>query len=314
MPSVAVRCNDPALRLKLQRWVADQQLDPPRSLTLDVWRGEPPSVVDRRLPFRQPELTIRGGPPEGGVRLWWGRAPALAEIPEGSRTAGVALSDQAAERFDECAGTFLPVVLLFLLRRSGWHHVHAASAVDQLGTGWLLAGNARAGKSTTAALLAGAGWRVGGDDAAFLARRGDRIVAHVPRSPIALRSDAVRMLADQLPGVPGGGGGGGGGGGLAMGDFWPEELGGTWTPCVDPGVVLFTNTRRGSRLTYATPLTAREATAELVRWSAWVMLEPELAQEHLDLMAQLAQQARCFRVALGRDLVHEPGRLAQVVR
>jgi hypothetical protein len=193
------------------------------------------------------------------------------------------------------------VVLLFLLRRAGWHHLHAATAVDQTGTGWLVAGNARAGKSTTAALLARAGWRVGGDDAAFLARRGDHVVAHAPRAPIALRSDALRLLAGRLPELPGG-----------RPDYWPEELGGSWTSCVDPGVILFTNTRRGSRLTYATPLTAREATAELVRWSAWVMVEPELAQEHLDLIAQLARQARCFRVALGRDVVHEPALLERV--
>ena len=191
--------------------------------------------------------------------------------------------------------------LAALLRRAGWHHLHAATAVDKSGAGWLVAGNARSGKSTTAALLARSGWPVGGDDSAFLALRGDRVVAHAPRAPIALRSDALRMLAGRLPDLPAG-----------ISDYWPEELGGGWTSCVDPGVILFTNTRRGSRLTSATPLSHREAAAELVRWSAWAMIEPELAQEHLDLLARLARQARCYRVALGRDVVHEPALLERV--
>jgi len=39
-----------------------------------------------------------------------------------------------------------------------------------------------------------------------------------------------------------------------------------------------------------------------VRWSAWVTLEADLAQAHLDLLGALAGQARSFRLTLGPDL------------
>jgi len=55
-------------------------------------------------------------------------------------------------------------------------------------------------------------------------------------------------------------------------------------------------------ITSVTAVRPAEALAELVRWSAWVSLEPELAQEHLDLLAALAGQAACYRVSLGPDL------------
>jgi hypothetical protein len=55
------------------------------------------------------------------------------------------------------------------------------------------------------------------------------------------------------------------------------------------------------------------ALAELVRWSAWVMLEPDLAQDHLDVLTRLTGQARCFRVTLGRDLFTRPNRLVELV-
>jgi len=53
--------------------------------------------------------------------------------------------------------------------------------------------------------------------------------------------------------------------------------------------------------------------AGLVRWSAWVMLEPERAQQHLDLLARLAAQVRGYRVVLGRDLFRHPARLQELI-
>jgi hypothetical protein len=184
----------------------------------------------------------------------------------------------------------------------GWYHLHAATAIDPKGRGWLVAGNAHAGKSTTAALLAASGWRVGTDDAAFLERRGDRIVVHTCRAPIALREGGRRLLAHA--------------GGVSLPDrgktgYWPEDLGGVWTPLVDPEVVIFTAV--GNAKTSAQPVERRGALAELVRWSAWVMLEPDLAQDHLNVLTQLTGQARCYRVTLGRDLFSQPNRLIELV-
>jgi hypothetical protein len=94
--------------------------------------------------------------------------------------------------------------------------------------------------------------------------------------------------------------------------FWPEELGGVWTPRVTPEIVIFSSVGTGARTT-AEPIGQSRALAQLVRWSAWVMLEPELAQRHLDVLARLAGEARCYRVTLGRDLFARPNRLLELV-
>jgi hypothetical protein len=189
-----------------------------------------------------------------------------------------------------------------LLRRVGWFHLHAATANDPTGRGWLVAGNAHAGKSTTAALLAASGWQVGTDDAAWLEQQGDTVRVHTCHAPIALRDGGRRLLARA--------------GGIPLPDrgkigYWPEDLGGVWTPLVTPQIVIFTTV--GNVRTTAVPIPRPVALAELVRWSAWVMLEPEVAQRHLDALAALTGQARCYRVRLGRDLFARPNRLIELV-
>ncbi len=302
--TIGLSCDDARLFRALARWLEHTGLEPPGELTLDVRAADTAPPPDARPPFRQPGVVVRSGPPEGGVRLWWEVAPAFAELAPGTAVARVTLSRAAIRQLDLCTGSFLMTVLVFLLRRAGWHHVHAATAVDPAtGRGWLIAGDAAAGKSTTAALLATRGWGVGTDDLAFLTAGVEgRVTVAACRAPIALRVGGRRLLR-LIGGSP-----------RAERDkftFWPEELGGVWAPRVVPDVILFPAI--GDGRTTATALGPREALAELVRWSAWVVLEPELAQAHLDLLGALARQARAFRVTLGRDLFDHPDRLAELV-
>jgi hypothetical protein len=236
------------------------------------------------------------------MTISWVVAPAVATLPDHAPEAYVTLSQEAASQMEVCIPTFLMMVLIFLLRRAGWHHVHGATAVDPKGRGWLVAGNARAGKSTTAALLASRGWSVGTDDTAFLADEGERVSVKAYHGPIALREGGYELLGRKV-------------GKLAERRqkmaCWPEELGGTWLPSVEPDILLFTTV--GDRYSKAEPMGAREALAELVRWSAWVVLEPELAQEHLDMLTRLAKQAQGYRVTLGRDLFDDPTRLTELI-
>ena len=308
MPSaIGLACQDAGVQAALRSWLDQGALEPPQPLLLEVSIGNlpaPPARIDDKRPaFHQPGVAIRAGPPQGGVHMSWEVAPAVAELAPGATTARVTLSPAAVARLDTCARTFLTLVLIFLLRRVGWHHIHAATALDPAGHGWLIAGNTQAGKSTTAALLASRGWQVGTDDVAFLAPAGERVAAVAFHAPIALRPEAYHLL--------------GAAGGVFSAErrkvgYWPEELGGRWVPCIDPDIVLFTSV--GDGRTSAAPLRARETLAELVRWSAWVMLEPDLAQEHLDLLTRLARQARSYRVVVGRDLFAHPTRLAELVR
>jgi hypothetical protein len=299
---IHVRCDDARVGSALAAWLDGLRIDAPPGLTLDVAVTDGVPLELAETVFKQPTVRFVRGPDERGVRLVWEAAPAWAEVPAESRTASVKLSPAAVELLEPCTRVFLMAVLVVLLRRAGWHHVHAATAIDPGGRGWLVAGNAHAGKSTTAALLAASGWRVGTDDAAFLERRGDRVLVHTCHAPIALRDGGRRLLARA--------------GGVALPargkvGYWPEDLGGVWTPLVEPEIVIFTSV--GAGRTVAVPLERRSALAELVRWSAWVMLEPDLAQHHLDLLTRLTHQARCYRVTLGRDLFTGPNRLLELV-
>mgnify|MGYP001243121919 FL=1 len=300
--SIEILCSDASLRTALEQWLANLSLSAPPGLVLDVSVTAASLPVLSEVVFEQPELRFARGPGGHGLCVVWDVAPAIAEVPGDGASASIRLSPAAVEILDLCTRTFLMAVLIVLLRRVGWYHLHAATAIDPDDRGWLFAGNAQTGKSTTAALLAASGWRVGTDDAAFLDRRGDRIIVHTCRAPIALRDGGRQLLARA--------------GGVSLPDrgktgYWPEDLGGVWTPLVDPQIVIFTTV--GNTTTTAQPLDRRGALAELVRWSAWVMLEPALAQDHLNALTRLTGQARCFRVTLGRDLFSRPNRLIELV-
>jgi len=303
--SIELVCADPTVRAALKAWLDEGRLDPPGPLALHVRVAHPP--VDNepgRAVFEQPGVLVRSGAPGRGVRIEWEAAPAVAELPPGETTAYVTLSAAAAARIHECLRTFLLTVLIFLLRRRGWHHIHAATAVDPRGRGWLIAGDAHAGKSTTAALLASCGWEVGTDDIAFLTGAAAHVTAVAFRQPIALRPGGHLLLRRR--------------GTVRLPErrkvgYWPEDLGGRWISRAEPRVILFTSVAERTLVTRAEPLARREALTELIRWSAWVMLEPEFAQHHLELLASLARQAQSYRVTLGRDLFAHPARLTALV-
>lgn len=297
-----IRCADPGVHRVLHVWLEELRLQVQQPLALEVVVTDAPLPLLAETVFEQPEVRFARGPGGRGLRLEWQEAPAIADVAAGGTSVLVRLSPAAVERLQDCTRTFLMAVLVVLLRRVGWHHLHAATAIDPAGRGWLVAGDAHAGKSTTAALLATWKWRVGTDDVAFLERHGDGVLVHTFRAPIALREGGRRLLARA------------GGVNLPARDkvgYWPEDLGSVWTPIVEPEIVIFTSV--GDAQTTAEPLERRVALTELVRWSAWVMLEPDLAQQHLDLLTCLARQARCYRVTLGRDLFTRPNRLIELV-
>jgi hypothetical protein len=300
--TIRLVCDEPGIRTALRSWLDQGALDPPAQVSFYVRIGDPDTEYPGdRTPFYQPGMAVRDGP--RGVRVRWQNAPALAELDPRTVTARVTLSPAAAARIAECARTFFLTVLILLLRRAGWHHVHAATAIDPSGQGWLIAGNAEAGKSTTVALLATCGWQVSTDDIAFLAPDRRRVAVVACRTPIALRPRAYRLLNQA--------------GGVLLPEqrkvgLWPEDLGGRWVPRVNPDVIVFPSVGPSGE-TSAEPIDAEETLNELVRWSAWVIVEADLARQHLDLLTRLAHQGRGYRVTLGRDLFSHPDRLAQVV-
>jgi hypothetical protein len=271
---------------------------------LDIAIGVPTQVAGDGAVFRQPGVAIHYGAPDrpGVVCVQWEAARAHATLEPGSTTAHVTLSPAAVRQLDECTRVFLNAVLILVLRRAGWHHLHGGIVLDPDGRGWLIAGDQGAGKSTTTALLATSGWRVGNDDMVFVGWGTEaRVAVAAARTPIALRANvtprfaARGLLAAQRKKIV----------------YWPEELGSRWIDRIEPDIIAFVSAGL-DRTTRAAPLTAREATARLIRSSAWVMLEPTLAQGHLDLLGRLARQARSFRIRLAEDLFNSPGLLQEL--
>lgn len=253
---------------------------------------------DNREVFPQGDVAIQAGEPLGWVHLTWRTAPARARIEEQRPEAFLEVSREAVAQLDYFLRSFLLVTLIFIWKRAGHYHVHAGTAIDSAGRGWMLIGDSCSGKSTTTALLAARGWQVSTDDIAFLTARDQRAAVVGFRSPVALRPGGIELL--------------GSAGGMQFTSrlktgFWPEDLGATWVQTVEPDIVVFTSV--GGERTTMTPMSTPEVLAQLLQWSLWVMFEPTGAQQHLDLLAQLGRQARCYRASLAPDLFTAPGAL-----
>lgn len=290
--------NDSRFEAACADWLRESRLALPAGLRLSVDVVDRlPALDDPRTAYRQGLVEIRAGAPLGWVQVGW-PGVALARIEADRPGAEVILTREALADPARLFRGFLLVVLIFLWKRDRRFHVHAGVARDPAGRGWMLAGNTRSGKSTTMALLAARGWDIGTDDIGFLADRGDRVEVFGFRDRIALRPGGATLL-DQAGGLRLAGRGKTG--------FWPEELGGQWVPSVEPDLVLFTaGIGPCTRLAPATP---REILANLIHNSAWVMFEATGAGEHLDLLARLGRQARCYHATLGPDLFTHPDAL-----
>ena len=288
------------VRDAVEHWLGDSRLVPPQQLDLSLsvvnapWQGE-----DSRQCLRQPDIDLYYGPPGGLLRLVWRDCAghALVDLATGSAT--VTLVEDAAGRPELWLRPFLLLVVAAQLRAVGWGHIHAATAVDPAGRGWLIAGDSNSGKSTTAALLASRGWAIGTDDTAFLVDSSSPVEVLGWHEPMALRDDGYRLLGLQ------------GGRSLTRRrktGFFPEELGGRWVNRVIPDIVAIATIHDGA--TALESLRPTLAVADLLSWSLLFIVDPEGAQRHLELVTRLAAQARCYHLRLGRDIFEHPDLLS----
>jgi hypothetical protein len=227
----------------------------------------------------------------GGAEAWGTVAldRGVAEV----RIAAGAEADVAAAWTAYSAATLSTALLL---GRMGRALVHAAAVAPPDGPAWLLVGDARAGKTTTCANLASAGWRYLSDDHVVLFRDGEGRVAveglprpfHLDEGYDAGTPTGRRGSADPR-------------------ERWP----GRWMRTAPLGGLLFPRVRADAP-TALERAEAGGALAALVRQSPWLLADRACAPRVLDLMRDAALlPAHALR--LGLDTYTDPGRLAGIV-
>lgn len=186
--------------------------------------------------------------------------------------------------------------LMELLERRGLFSLHAACLASGDGRGVLLAGPSGAGKSTLALALARAGMSFLSDDLVFLAYAGDgaiNVLGFADGVGVSEHTAAcfgeLRSLLDDPP-APG----------------FPkrlrriEELFGVAavSACM-PGALVFPEVRR-DRPSRIEALDPQEAMLRLV--PDLLLTEPAATQAHLQAIAVLLGQVRCYELGSGTDL------------
>jgi hypothetical protein len=185
-----------------------------------------------------------------------------------------------------------------VLARVGFYHVHAAAVRDGRGRGWLLAGEANVGKSTSALSLAGAGWEYAADDAVYLASCDGDLAAHGWAEPVRLSARSAK----------------------ALGVGREQEAFDLKAPAVLSSALAARRVAavRVDRVLFPTlgPTTthrwlgASAALTRLVRAAPCITVQAAPARDYLATLARAASLPAA-ELVLGRELLCEPGRLAE---
>ena len=226
---------------------------------------------------------LRGGLPASGgvVSLDVGRARLYADPAESPEAAADVYS-------------MLTVSAALLLTSLGRALVHAAAVVDPDGAAWILAGDARSGKSTTCVTLASAGWEYLSDDQVVLATdEGDGVRVSGWLRPFHLDTAAPgrEPTGERL-------------------EVLPAELGLTCWRRSAPLAGVILPVVLPSQPTRLVPVAAADALAGLVRQSPWLLACPRAAPRVFALLARAAGGAS-YHLELGLDTFRRPSELVR---
>ena len=212
----------------------------------------------------------------GGVDLRTGRAD-------------IALVADAADAVEP----ILTLAAALLIGRLGRALVHSAAVVAPSGRAWLLVGDSHAGKSSTVATLALAGWGYLSDDQVVLSQPAGQVVVEGWCRPFNLdvgweRGESVGRR-EPRPVLQSGQNSG------------QHGLAGMLLPHVTP-----------ESPTALTPATSADGFEALVRQSPWLLADRSVAPSVVALLTSAARLA-VRHLSLGRDSYHRPDRLIEVL-
>ena len=300
---------DDALQLRLdarlwplvERWMP-RRLDPPgggqAQATIELTIGDMPLLepagppllkLDRVRAWSEDQraVALRGGLPASGglVSLETGRARLYVDPIQSSEVEADVYS-------------MLTVSTALLLASLGRALVHAAAVVDPVGAAWLLAGDSRAGKSTTCATLATAGWAYLSDDQVVLATDA--------AGEVRVEGWLRPFHLDSAAASPGQGPTGG------RREVLPSELGlHRWQRSARLGGVILPVVIP-SKPTELRSLLPADALGGLVRQSPWLLACPHSAPRVLGLLERaVGAGGGTYRLELGRDTFRRPEELVR---
>ena len=232
-----------------------------------------------------------------------GRGRALCDV--NSRRVHVSYPESEASDPWLLAHLFFTVPLAELLKRRGLYMVHAAG-LAVAGKGLLVAGQSGAGKTTLALALLRAGFDFLADDTVFLSlgKNGLRILAFpdevdVTAQTLGFFPELRRLTQASKPS-----------GRLKQ----PIRATSLYQvrPCweCEPEAIIFPQPGKSSRGLLA-PMSKPEALVQLV--CNVLRTEPSSSQAHLDALAGLVRNCRCYRLQTGLDFDRLPELLRSVL-
>ena len=188
----------------------------------------------------------------------------------------------------------ITLTLALLLGRDGRALLHAAGPVAPDGRGWLLVGDARAGKTTTCVNLVRAGWSFASDDNVVLSRD----------AAGGLRFEGLPRRFHVDTGL---------GRGIPSGERGAEDPHANWTGrwiATAPAAGIFLPHVAAESPTRVERVSAGEALNGLIRQSPWLVADRVAAPAVLDLLKEVAALP-AFTLRLGLDTFAAPSILAE---
>jgi len=186
------------------------------------------------------------------------------------------------------------------LRRFGVFELHSAGVVlPQSNDGVLIVGPSGSGKSTLTLQLAKAGWSYLSDDELLLSFAREEIEARGFRSFFALAPASVAATANDASRL--------------KTCFEPASVfAAPPVPQAVPRFVFFTSVS-GTNETRLFELGQAETMTRLLRACPWATYDTAVADPHLQLLSQLARQAKGFELQAGFDIL-EPQPASRIIR
>lgn len=193
------------------------------------------------------------------------------------------------------------LALIELLRRRGLYTIHA-TALEKNGRGVLIPGNSGRGKTTSFISLLRSGYRYLSDDHPLIRETGDHIELlpfpikiNVTKETIAFFPELRNASEDVLQLQPG----------FHKRGFYAEELYRTEIGgCCRPALILFPQVVDAAQ-SHLERLPKSRA-LQLVLPQALLVYDQDVARREFQVLAKLVQQADCYRLHFGRDILDLP--------